>query len=132
MTIQYMPEKNMVRVADRFFPVAPREPHTYNAGVCYFILIGDTGKSLSIAVGCDTYSDNRDYPFHGPLIDISIEFEEVEVGFDFGRPVWKNYFGTTVDVRGWINDKQLLEMIEKVLNGQDPFRVETDFPDEEK
>ncbi|MCB1119208.1 MAG: hypothetical protein KDK65_04535 [Chlamydiia bacterium] len=120
MTIQFMPDKNMIRVGDKFFP-AQFHSEIYNNtgfGVCGSLLVGETGKSLSLAIGCGTYNENyyRRYGF----IDPTMEMNTVEVGFDFDAPR-SEFSNDTFDVIGYIDDERLLEMISLVIEGKEPF-----------
>lgn len=120
MTIQFMPDKNMIRVGDKFFP-AQFHSEIYNNtgfGVCGSLLVGETGKHLSLAIGCGTYNENYHRPFE--FIDPTMEMNTVEVGFDFGSPRYE-FPDSTFDVIGYIGDDRLLEMISLVMEGKDPF-----------
>jgi len=113
MTIQMNLAKKMVRVGNKFFPAKPFRPETGNNdplfpyGQGYLIPLGETGKELSIAIGYGTYSDN----YNNMEFDFEAEMEEVEVGFEF-----PHMFDVTST-----NDDGLLEMIEKGMNGENPF-----------
>lgn len=90
MTIQFHPVTCNVRVGDRHFPALPfdhnDEPGPYGKG--FRILLGETGKELSIAIGAGTYSDNyHAYLHQDTVIDVEAELELVEVGFAFGGTV---------------------------------------------
>ena len=114
MTIQFLPDPGMIRVGDKYFP-ARFDPEIWNNHgfrVCGSLLVGETGKSLSIAIGVGTCNENRDLDY-GHIHPMT-EMDTVEVGFDFGAP---HYF----DVIGWIDDNRLLEMISLVAEGKEPF-----------
>lgn len=120
MTIQMIPDKSMIRVGNKYFP-ARFDPEIWNNHgfrVCGSLLVGETGKSLSIAIGVGTYNENRDLDY-GHIHPMT-EMDTVEVGFDFGAPRYE-YSNSTFDVIGWIDDNRLLEMISLVAEGKEPF-----------
>ena len=120
MTIQFMPDKRMIRVGKRYFP-AQFNPEIWNntgTGVSGALLVGETGKHLSLAIGCGTYNENYHRPFE--FIDPTMEMNTVEVGFDFGSPRYE-FPDSTFDVIGYIGDDRLLEMISLVMEGKDPL-----------
>lgn len=126
MTIQFDPNKNMVRIGDKFFPAKPfpeNDSRTETgSGIGYTIPLGESGKELSIAIGVGTYNEhhNLDIPSR---VDPATEMETVEVGYNFGDAPspyeWQDTRG--FDVIGWVNDEDLSRMIIRAMDGKDPF-----------
>jgi len=128
MTIQFYPNKNMVRLGEKYFPAKAfpgMDDQSYlDQGRCigYEIPIGETGEFLSIAIGILSYSDNHHFgkwPVPGKCsVDPSAEMVTVEVGYDF-RSV--DEYGCSFDVKGFVNDEELIEMIGNTMSGLDPW-----------
>lgn len=116
MTIQFDGER-MVRVGDKFFPAQPfvgmDSRIDFGVGIGYTIPLGESGKSLSIAIGCGTY--NEHHLIEAPhRIEPTTEMDRVEVGFNFGGE-------RDFDVTGWIDDEELSRIIIRAMSGEDPF-----------
>lgn len=126
MTIQFDPDNNRVRIGDRHFPAQgfPSNDDQWPFAKGYTIPLGKSGKSLSIAIGGGTYSDNYKKLDLSDRIDIRAEMDVVEVGYDFGDapslyeddPEPRGF-----DVTGYVDDEALSRMIIAAMSGNDPF-----------